>query len=126
MMNPADLFDHDPEPVLLAKGEALFHEGDEADCMYVLMDGTADVFVGDLPVERDAKRGALFGEMALVDSSPRAATVVATSPARLAKINRRRFHFMVQHTPDFATHVMKILAQRLRKMNAMSRAPLSN
>ena len=50
-MNPADLFDHDPEPVVLKKGDALFHEGEQPDCMYVLLEGTADVLVGDKVVE---------------------------------------------------------------------------
>ena len=125
-MNPADLFDHDPAPLLLAAGETLFHEGDEGcDCMYVLVDGTADVLVGDVPVE-NSTRGALFGEMALIESSPRAATVIATSPCRLTKIDQRRFHFLVQQTPYFATHVMKVLAQRLKKMNALSRSSVSS
>ena len=121
-MNPADLFDHDPEPVVLKKGDALFHEGEQPDCMYVLLEGTAEVLVGDTVVE-SATKGALFGEMALVDSSPRAAKVVATSPCQLAKIDQRRFQFMVQQTPNFATHVMKVLARRLRQMNAAARAP---
>ena len=40
--------------------------------------------------------------------------------AKLAQIDRRRFHFLVQQTPHFATHVMKILANRLRHMNAVT------
>ena len=64
--------------------------------------------------------GALLGEMALIDDSPRTANAVAKSPAKLAEIDRRRFHFVVQQTPHFATHVMKILANRLRHMNAVT------
>jgi CRP-like cAMP-binding protein len=45
---------------------------------------------------------------------------VAKTRARLAQIDRRRFHFLVQQTPHFATHVMKILANRLRHMNAVT------
>jgi CRP/FNR family transcriptional regulator, cyclic AMP receptor protein len=44
----------------------------------------------------------------------------AKTHARLAQIDRRRFHFLVQQTPHFATHVMKILANRLRHMNAVT------
>ncbi len=88
--------------------------------MYVLLEGSADVFVGEVLVE-SATPGALLGEMALVDSSPRTATVVATMPACLARIDERRFHFLVQQMPYFATHVMKVLAERLRHMNSMTR-----
>jgi CRP/FNR family transcriptional regulator, cyclic AMP receptor protein len=118
-MNPAELFRRDDDPVRLAPGQTLFREGDTGDSMYVLLEGSADVFVGEILVE-SATPGALLGEMALVDSSPRTATVVATMPARLARIDERRFHFLVQQTPYFATHVMKVLAERLRHMNVMT------
>jgi CRP/FNR family transcriptional regulator, cyclic AMP receptor protein len=110
-MNPAELFRRDDDPVRLAPGQTLFREGDTGDCMYVLLEGLADVFVGEILVE-SATPGALLGEMALVDSSPRTATVVATMPARLARIDERRFHFLVQRTRYFATHMMKVLAER--------------
>lgn len=119
-MNPAELFRHDSDGLELAEGEILFREGDRGDCMYVLLEGSADVRVGETLVE-SATPGALLGEMALVDSSPRTATVVATEACRLAKIDQRRFHFLVQQTPYFATHVMKVLTERLRRMNLLSK-----
>jgi len=82
------------------------------------LEGEVDIFLGDFVLETAAP-GALIGEMALVDDRPRTANAVAKTPARLAQIDRRRFHFLVQQTPHFATHVMKILADRLRHMNAV-------
>ena len=99
-MNPAELVSRDDDPVRLAPGQTLFREGETGDCMYVLLEGSADVFVGEVLVE-SATPGALLGEMALVDSSPRTATVVATMPARLARIDERRFHFLVQQDALF-------------------------
>ena len=116
-MNPADLFRKDSDAVQLAAGEFLFKEGDKRDVMYVLLEGEMDIRLGEYVVET-AKPGALIGEMALIDDSPRAANAVAKSPCRLATIDRRRFHFLVQQHPQFATHVMKELADRLRHMNA--------
>src|SRR5215468_675658 len=116
-MNPADLFRQDTDTVQLVPGDFLFHEGDKRDKMYVLLEGEMDIRLGDYVVET-AKEGALIGEMALIDDSPRAANAVAKSPCRLAKIDKRRFHFLIQQTPNFATHVMKELADRLRHMNA--------
>jgi len=43
---------------------------------------------------------------------------VAKTAFRLATIDRLRFHFLIQQTPHFATHVMKELADRLRHINA--------
>jgi CRP-like cAMP-binding protein len=45
---------------------------------------------------------------------------VAKSASKLAQIDRRRFHFLIQQAPHFATHVMKTLADRLRHMNAVT------
>src|SRR5678816_2232583 len=118
-MNPADLFRQDSNPLQLAPGEFLFREGEKGDKMYVLLEGEVDIFLGDFVLET-AGSGALLGEMALIDDSPRTANAVAKSPARLAQIDRRRFHFLVQQTPHFATHVMKILAVRLRHTNAVT------
>jgi CRP-like cAMP-binding protein len=118
-VNPADLFHQETDALQLALGEFLFREGDKGDKMYVLLEGEIDIFLGDFVFET-AGPGALIGEMALVDDSPRTANAVAKTPARLAQIDRRRFHFLVQQTPHFATHVMKTLADRLRHMNAVT------
>src|SRR5215510_9890106 len=116
-MNPADLFRQDSDTVQLAAGDFLFREGDKRDVMYVLLEGEMDIRLGQYVVE-NAQPGALIGEMALIDDSPRAANAVAKTACRLAKIDKRRFHFLVQQTPNFATHVMRALADRLRHMNA--------
>ena len=87
--------------------------------MYVLLEGEVDIFLGDFVLET-AGPGSLIGEMALIEDNPRTANAVAKSPAKLAQIDRHRFHFLVQQTPHFATDVMKTLADRLRHMNAVT------
>ena len=83
--------------------------------MYVFVEGEMDIRLGDNVIET-AREGALIGEMALIDDSPRAANPVATSACRLAPIDRRRFDFLVQQTPHFAIHVMKTMVDRVRHM----------
>ena len=117
-MNPADLFRQETDMVQLAPGDFLFREGETGDRMYVLLEGEIDIFLGDFVLET-AGPGSLLGEIALIEDTPRTANAVAKSPAKLAQIDRRRFHFLVQQTPHFATHVMKTLADRLRHMNAV-------
>ena len=121
-MNPAELFRQQTDAVQLAPGDVLFRAGDERDKMYVLLEGEVDICLGDHLFET-AKAGALVGEMALIDNKPRTATVVAKTAARLAPIDQRRFHFLVQQHPHFATHVMKTLADRLRHMNEVMCRP---
>jgi CRP-like cAMP-binding protein len=116
-MNPAELFRQDADALQLAPGDFLFREGDKRDKMYVLLEGEMDIRLGHYVVET-AGPGAMIGEMALIDDSPRAASAVAKTACRLATIDERRFHFLVQQHPQFATHVMKELADRLRHMNA--------
>jgi CRP-like cAMP-binding protein len=117
-MNPADLFSHETNPVRLAPGEVLFKAGDAPDGMYVLLEGALAIQVGDKVVE-NATRGAIIGEMALIDHSPRAATVAASTAASLAKLDERRFQRLIQQNPFFATHVMKTLADRIRSMDRL-------
>jgi CRP-like cAMP-binding protein len=56
----------------------------------------------------------VFGEMAVVDKSPRMATAIAIEDSTLAVIDRNRFLFLVQETPMFALSVMSAMAARLR------------
>jgi CRP/FNR family cyclic AMP-dependent transcriptional regulator len=116
-MNPAELFRQQTDTVQVAPGDFLFREGDKRDKMYVLLEGEMDVRLGDYLVET-AREGALIGEMALIDDSPRCANAVAKTACRLVPIDKQRFDFLVQQHPHFARHVMKELAARLRHMNA--------
>jgi CRP/FNR family cyclic AMP-dependent transcriptional regulator len=120
-MNPAELFRQETGALQIAAGDSLFREGESGDKMYVLLEGEMEILLGDF-VPETAGPGSLIGEMALIDDSPRTATAVAKTSCRLAEIDRRRFHFLVQQTPHFATHVMKTLADRLRHMNAVAAA----
>lgn len=117
-MNPAELFSHEPSPIRLAPGEVLFRAGDPADGMFVLLEGALDVMVGGQVVENSLS-GSIIGEMALIDHSSRGATVIAREASSLAKVDEPRFRRIIQQNPFFATHVMKVLAGRVRHMDHM-------
>jgi CRP/FNR family transcriptional regulator, cyclic AMP receptor protein len=59
----------------------------------------------------------IFGEMALIDTSPRSATVVAETDVVVAPVTEKQYLFLVRHTPYFALKVMRVLADRLRAQN---------
>jgi CRP-like cAMP-binding protein len=63
----------------------------------------------------------IFAEMALIDDSPRSATVVALTDVTLAPIQEQQFLFMAEHAPFFALRVMRVLANRLRRQNRPAR-----
>lgn len=59
--------------------------------------------------------GGMFGEMAIIDHSPRSATVVAKTDCRLVPLDEDRFMAHVHRTPFFALTVMRMLSERLRQ-----------
>lgn len=115
-MDLIELFRHDTGIQSIAAGQPIFIAGDAGRVMFVLIEGHADVLVGDEVVESSG-RGAIFGEMALIDHAPRSATVIARTECRLLPIDVERFNTLIQRTPEFARHVMKVMADRIRGMN---------
>ena len=95
-------------------GQTVFGAGDEGHCMYVVQAGEVDVFVNGQLIETIGP-GGIFGEMALIDKSPRSATLVARTDCRLVPIDEARFMQHVHRTPFFALQVMRIMTVRLRR-----------
>ena len=94
----------------------VFHEGEPGKEMYVLLSGTADISVGGEVVET-ARAGSLVGEMALINPGGRSATVITRSDCKFVAIDTRQFDMLVRESPEFARHVMEVMAERLRRMN---------
>ena len=118
-MNLAELFRHETEDLLsLPAGEALFKTGEPGTLMYVLKSGTMEIRVRGTLVET-AEAGALLGEMALIDNGPRSADAIARTDCELVPIDKKRFLFLVQQTPNFSIHVMHVMADRLRNVDAL-------
>ncbi len=104
-----------------AAGAAVFRENDPGDCMFVVQDGEIDIVVRDTVVETVGP-GGVVGEMALIDAGPRSASAVARADSKLVRVDERSFQFLVQEHPFFALEVMRLMAHRLRRMDA--RLPL--
>jgi len=98
-------------------GTVIFDEETPGDVMYVILDGEIDIFANGVLVETLGP-GDLLGEMALIDSKPRSASALTRSTCRIAPVDEERFLQMVQETPHFSLHVMRILADRLRRTTA--------
>jgi CRP/FNR family transcriptional regulator, cyclic AMP receptor protein len=112
-----DMFAAEANPRVCEPGEAIFRAFDMGAEMYVVLEGQVEITIGPNVVETLGP-GEPFGEMALIDQAPRVATAIAKTPCKLAVITEKRFLFMVQTTPHFALQIMKVMADRLRKMNA--------
>jgi CRP-like cAMP-binding protein len=100
-----------------AAGEKIFVEDDEASTMYVVRSGRVSILTYGTVLESVGPNG-MFGEMALIDGSPRSATAVASEPCEVVPIDQAAFAHLVRQDPDFALRVMRLLARRIRHMNA--------
>jgi CRP/FNR family transcriptional regulator, cyclic AMP receptor protein len=115
------LFRDAPEVIAVAAGDYIFRTGESARVMYLIIEGEVDLMLGDTVVET-AREGAFIGEMALIDDELRSASARALGECRVFPIDEARFQSLVQETPFFALQVMKALARRLRRMDALIRA----
>ena len=97
-----------------AAGQTVFTEGETGDRLFVVRAGAVELRHGDTVLETLGP-GEMFGEMAVIDGSPRSATAVAVADAELVPIDQPRFHALCQHTPFFAENVMRLIAGRLRR-----------
>jgi len=98
-------------------GTVIFEEGASGAEMFGIVEGEVEVRLPNGAVHRLGPDDT-FGEMAIVDASPRSATAVAVTDTKLAVIDRHRFLFLVQETPMFALQVMSSMAERLRAANS--------
>lgn len=100
----------------VAAGKPIFLEEDEGDAMYVVLEGRVNIQTFGTVLENIGLHGT-FGEMALIDNSPRSAAAIAVEATEVAVIDRAAFLRLVKENPDFSLYVMGKLASRIRRMN---------
>jgi CRP-like cAMP-binding protein len=115
-MTTIDVLRHADKWVPFPAGTTVLEEGKPGKLMYVVAEGTVDVVVAG-HVIATAGPGEIIGELSLIDDRARSAAVVAHTDCQLMPVDEKRFLFLVQQTPYFALQVMRVLAERLRKMN---------
>jgi len=98
-------------------GGLIFGEGEEGQTMYVVKDGEVDIVVRGKVVETVGP-GGILGEMALIDKNPRSASAIAKTDCSLVSISEDRFKYLIRQNPFFALEVMRVMADRLRRMDA--------
>lgn len=96
-------------------------EGDQSDSLYVVLSGKVKVFLSDeegkevtLNVQGE---GEYFGELALLDSSPRSASVVTVEETKLAIISKKAFEDCMEKNPGIPLKISRNLARRLRDLS---------
>jgi CRP/FNR family cyclic AMP-dependent transcriptional regulator len=107
-------------------GEELFHQGDDGDAAFVILDGEADILVdspnGPVKVAR-LGRNDIIGEIAILCDVPRTATVVAHRELEILRVSKEGFLHLVTQFPQVGIEVMSALATKLhRTTQALSAA----
>ncbi len=115
-MNLLEIFENSGDMLKFPAGATIFKEGSVGDFMYVVMEGAIRLSLRN-EFLAEVSAGGIVGEMALLDSDDRSATATAITDCLLAPIDLHSFKMLIQHTPDFALHVMNVLADRLRLAN---------
>lgn len=103
-------------------GEAIFHQHDIGDGLYLVARGSVRVFLRsedgqELTIAR-FEPGEFFGELAAIDEEPRSATATAFDATDLLVLHRSDFLSYLRARPEAAVFCLRILARRLRQADA--------
>ena len=107
----------------LPAGTKLIEEGRQGHEFFLLVDGEVDVRMKGRKVKSLAN-GAWFGEMALVSSLPRNATITALSPVRVLVVHEQAFRGLLRDSPGIQLKVLQTLADRAVE-NALAEGALA-
>jgi len=107
----------DQATVRYDRGKVIMVAGQAGALMYVVSEGRVAISIRGAVVERVGP-GGVFGEMALIDQSPRAANAVAETDCALLAINRLVFLNLVKADPTFGISLLAAMAERLRNTAA--------
>jgi CRP-like cAMP-binding protein len=97
-----------------AVGEAIVRRGDNDPGLFVVLSGAATVEVGGRT--HALRPGDFVGEMALLASRPRTATVTATEPVEALVVSTMYFRPFLIANPSVAVHILEVVAERLRNL----------
>lgn len=107
-------------------GEVIIREGEPGDTLYLLLEGSVDIVLG-YGTGEERRRDPIsavgyFGEMAILTTQTRSATVVARERCELLTLEGAAFRELVRQVPDISFAIFGVLNRRLRAAEAAARA----
>ncbi len=106
------------------KDEVIFREGDEGDCAYLIEAGRVLIYLDDKEHEvplRIVGQGEVFGEMSLIDASPRSASCRAVTDCHLIVVSKQQLLDRIKAVDPVVRLLMQVLLDRLRSQNDLIR-----
>jgi len=113
------------ERLTYTEGEDLFKQGDPGDAAYVILEGNVDIVVGTGNEELVVNKlgmNELVGEMALLSTKPRSATVRARSNVTVLELKKDLFLELIEGNPHMAAHIARVVSDRLYSMTEQLQA----
>lgn len=103
-----------------AKGDVIIQEGEMGKEMFIIQSGSVTVTKeqdGQIVILTTLERGDFFGEMAILESAPRTATVKAREETRVVVLNVGSFLIKIRKDPTFAFIMLQKMSNRIRLLN---------
>jgi CRP-like cAMP-binding protein len=113
------------EEVDIEAGETIIQEGDLGDSAYLIVNGKVRVHRGAVEIAVLGERQ-VFGEMSILDSEPRSASVSALTDVALLKIHHDDFTDILAEKSEIAQGIIKVLLRRLRGQLQKAPATVDN
>jgi len=107
----------------LVRGDVLFEAGDDPDTIYVVLSGRIAIAIGNRPFDHRESvialmdEGDLFGEMGMLDKSPRSAGARALEASTVLEIPYTAVHAQLDSSNHLLWNVVRMLSRRLRAMD---------
>jgi CRP-like cAMP-binding protein len=96
-----------------AANEVLFREGDEGDELFLILEGSVEVYRSDNTTLSYLTEGDIFGEMAIFEGKPRSATIKALEPLKVLALTQEHFRMIFQLHPSWTLQLIRGFAVRI-------------
>lgn len=97
--------------------EVFIHQGEQGDCLYIIVEGEAEVVLAGVgPVSRMQPKS-IIGEMAILSGQPRSANCIARNDVLALKIDRNDFWILLEERAEIALGIIKVLVRNLEVAN---------
>lgn len=97
-------------------GQIVFCEYEPGDSFYLIQEGRIQItkIMGDLEKTIDVLNpGEIFGEMAILEDSPRSASAIAVDRVKALHFNKANFEILMQGQPQIALKLLKLFTKRI-------------
>jgi CRP-like cAMP-binding protein len=101
---------------IFQKGEIIFSEFEPGDAFYLIQSGRVQLVkvIGDIEKTLDILQPSeMFGEMAILEDSPRSATAIALDQVKVLEFNRANFEVLMMGNPQIALKLLKLFTKRI-------------